>query len=196
MRAGVGTLAAILVGLSSLACGDAGDLEDGVVGAVEDQPAADKADDVSVPFRVVTGGYDFGFPTAKIERETRRVFKTAGALASYFQCTTCNPGIDFSREWAVFYTPGRDALVRGSLATLRSVKLSPAGASLKVTTRHLKPGSCATERTRPFVFAAFKKPTRTPSTTRFYKDDYTRSCASSTSTNVTRAPFEIGRAHV
>lgn len=178
-------LAGVLLGAA--ACGGVeAELGDAVYGAVADQPVADKADDATIRFRVASGGYDYGLPTAKLQRETRRLFKSEASFRSYFGGAH-SPGVDFTREWAVFYTPGTPNLVRGSMAVVRSVKLTSTGGTLKVTTRHLKPGNCAPDRARPFVIVAFPKPRGTP-TTRYYKDDYTRSCGSAT-TAITPARF-------
>jgi len=171
---------AALSAASLAACGElSSGLGDEVFGYVEDASFESKADAGSITFRVASGGYDYGLPTAKLQTETRKLFKTAAAFRTYFGGAT-PPNVDWTKEWAVFYTPGSPNLVRGSWATVRSVKLSSTGATLTVTTRHLKPGNCTPDRGRPFVIVAFAKPRPSPTSTRFVKDDYTRSCAATT----------------
>jgi hypothetical protein len=169
----------MVVGLSFCAAACGGALEepfesDGLVLEATDEA---KSDEGSIPFRHATR-YDYGLPTHKLASETRRLFKSEAAFRSYFG--VASPGVDFSREWAVFYTPGAQNLVRGSMAVIRNVRRS--GSTLQVTTRHLQPGTCAPSSTRPFVIVAFKRPSPVTTTTRFYKSDYTRSCAATTRT--------------
>jgi hypothetical protein len=115
-------------------------------------------------------------PSASIRNEVRKVFRSAAELKATLGMD--NPGIDFSREWAVFYTPGmsRTDLLPGYLARIDTVKLSSTGLTLMATTSLEQNGNCASRRSRPFLLVAIPKPATPPPYTRFTRADRTRSC--------------------
>jgi hypothetical protein len=114
--------------------------------------------------------------SAAIRGEVRRVFRSAAELKSALGLD--NPGIDFAREWAVFYTPGmaRTDLLPGFMARIDTVKVSSTGLTLTVTTSLEQNGNCAARRSRPFLLVAIPKPADPPPYTRFVRADRTRAC--------------------
>lgn len=152
-----------------------GDGDDDVV--LEDTDPEGKADGTTLLwFTPIT--HEYFLPTAKVTAETRKLFKSEAEWVAYFGRPS--PGIDFTENWAIFYTPGtqREDLVMdpGWRAKLVRVWLSSTGKTVSITTRLEKNGDCAWRRTTPFVTATIKKPTTNPSYKRFYRSDTTRSC--------------------
>jgi hypothetical protein len=148
---------------------EAGDLE-------EDETSVDDAevDSTTLPLRFLPG--EQFVPSAVIATEVRKVFRTEAELEAFMQMD--NPGIDFSREWAVFYAPGRDALTPGARARIETVSLSATGLTLKVTTALEANGTnCPSRSTRPFIWVAVPIPDEPPPYTRFYRADRTRVCS-------------------
>lgn len=154
-----------------------GEAED-VVEVAGDDPAAtdDGKDDsaTSLPLRFLPG--ELFLPSAKLQTEVRRVFRTEAALEEALGID--NPGIDFSREWAVFYTPGmsRTDLLPGFMARIDTVRVSSTGLTIMVTTSLEQNGNCPGRRTRPFLLVAVRRPETPPPYTRFYRNDRTRAC--------------------
>ncbi|MBZ0234286.1 MAG: hypothetical protein K8M05_18290 [Deltaproteobacteria bacterium] len=177
-------LAAIVVSLAMTVAGcgletEALDGEDDDLAEVEgDDPAAteDGKDDSAtrLPLRFLPG--ELFLPTARIQDEVRRVFRTEAALEAALGIE--NPGIDFAREWAVFYTPGlaRTDLLPGFMARIDTVRVSSTGLTIMVTTSLEQNGDCAPRRSRPFLLVAVPRPATPPPYTRFYRNDRTRSC--------------------
>jgi hypothetical protein len=121
---------------------------------------------------------EYFLPTAKVATEARKLFKTEAEWFAFFG--EHSPGIDFTQNWAVFYTPGTQredlAMTPGWRAKLARVSLSSTGQTVSITTRLEMNGDCAWRRATPFVTATIKKPTSNPSYKRFYRSDTTRSC--------------------
>jgi hypothetical protein len=141
----------------------------------EDETSVDdaKSDSATLPLRFLPG--EQFVPTAVIQSEVRKVFRTEAELESFMQMD--NPGIDFSREWAVFYAPGNPALLPGDRARIETVSLSLTGLTLKVTTALERNGAgCPPRSTRPFLWVAIPIPDEPPPYTRFYRADRTRTC--------------------
>lgn len=165
--------------LPALGCGVEDDAPLGDVAG--DDPALGATDDgkddsaTTLALRFLPG--EQFVPSASIRTEVRRVFRTEAELETALGMD--NPGIDFSREWAVFYTPGmsRTDLLPGFQARIDSVRVSSTGLTLMVTTALEQNGNCATRRSRPFLLVAVPKPATPPPYTRFYRADRTRSCA-------------------
>ncbi|HUQ01848.1 MAG TPA: hypothetical protein VM261_05095 [Kofleriaceae bacterium] len=177
-------LMAIAMALAASACAvDAEDVADDEVGEVAgDDPAAtrdasDGKDDsaTTLPLRFLPG--EQFVPSAAIRTEVRRVFRTEAALEEALGME--NPGIDFSREWAVFYAPGSAniaELAPGFMARIDSVRISSTGLTVMVTTSLEQNGNCAARRSRPFLIVAVPRPATPPPYTRYYKNDRTRAC--------------------
>jgi hypothetical protein len=138
--------------------------------------AADGKDDsaATLPLRFLPG--ELFVPSAVIATEVRRVFRTEAALEA--ELGIDNPGIDFAREWAVFYTPGlsRTDLAPGFMARIDTVRISSTGLTIMVTTSLEQNGNCASRRSRPFLLVAVPRPENPPPYTRFYRNDRTRTC--------------------
>ncbi len=122
---------------------------------------------------------EYFLPSAKITTETRKLFKSEAEWIAYFGQPS--PGIDFTQNWAVFYTPGTQtddlATTTGWRAKFSRVSLSSTGKTVSITTRLERNGeTCAWRRATPFVTATIKKPASNPPYKRFYKSDTTRSC--------------------
>ena len=159
-------------------CAGFGD-ETEVDGDVQDARAdVGKGDGPSLRYTFVPNA---SLPTAKVQTEARRVFRTAASFRQYFGAEP--PGLDFNQRWLVFYTPGAGTPglrnERGWKASLVSVRTSDSGATLKVTTRLERivagcPGP--TGPTRPFVLASFARPAKVPASNRYYRDDRTKTC--------------------
>ncbi len=122
---------------------------------------------------------EYFLPSAKIAGELHKVFKSEAEWVAFWG--TASPGIDFTHDWAIFYTPGTQ---RSDLKTetgwqtkLAKVTLSATGKTLSITTKVEHNGTCATRRARPFITATIKKPTTAPSTIRFYRTETTRNCS-------------------
>lgn len=145
--------------------------EDGDVAEVAEDTDELKADDPSlVWFTPITKEYFL--PSAKITSETRMLFKSEAEWIAHFGQPS--PGIDFSTEWAIFYTPGTTALEPGARARIHRVRLSSTGKTLSITTRLEDNGDCAWRSARPFVTATIPKQTSTYR--RFYRSDIERDC--------------------
>lgn len=163
----------------AIACGDPSldaDLGADIEG---DDPAADLADDkgdgtAHLPLRFLPG--ELFVPSSLIRHEVRRVFRSEAALEA--ELGIDNPGIDFSREWGVFYTPGtsRPDLRPGFRARIDHVSLSSTGLTLKVTTALEQNGNCPPRSSRPFLLVAIPIPDEPPPYTRLYRADRTRAC--------------------
>jgi hypothetical protein len=135
-----------------------------------------KADSATLPLRFLPG--ELFVPTALIQNEVRKVFRTEAELEAGLQID--NPGIDFDHEWAVFYAPGNTNpnLTQGAMARIETVSLSSTGLTLKVTTALQQNGvNCPWRRTRPFLLVAIPIPDEEPTYTRFYRADHTRTCS-------------------
>ena len=160
----------LLSALTVTACvADAGPEED----LDADEGAADSSADL--PLRFLPG--ELFVPSAVIQTEVRKVFRTEAALEAALQMD--NPGIDFSHEWAVFYAPGNTNpdLVPGARARVEHVSLSSTGLTLKVTSVLEKNGTnCPSRSSRPFILVAIEIPADPPPYTRFYRADRTRVC--------------------
>lgn len=117
---------------------------------------------------------EYFLPSAKVRTETRKLFKSEAEWVAHFG--TPSPGIDFTRNWAIFYTPGTDNLEVGGRARFVKVTLSATGKTLSITTRLEDNGDCAWRSARPFVTATIPKPVSNPAFKRFYKSDTSRSC--------------------
>jgi hypothetical protein len=175
-------VATILLALTTLfaACGVETDdgIEDDTGDVAGDDPAAtaEGKDDsaTTLPLRFLPG--ELFVPTASIQSEVRRVFRTEASLEAALGME--NPGIDFSREWAVFYTPGvsRTDLLPGFMARIDTVRISSTGLTIMVTTSLEQNGNCPSRRSRPFLLVAVPKPASPPPYTRFYRNDRTRAC--------------------
>lgn len=172
------TVALALAGLTGAACtGEDTDEQGDVTG---DDPALDGPDGgkddsaTTLPLRFLDR--EVFVPSAVIRTEVRKVFRTEAALEA--ELGIDNPGIDFAREWAVFYTPGmaRTDLLPGFMARIDRVRVSSTGLTLMVTTSLEQNGACATRRSRPFLLVAIPKPADPPPYTRFDRADRTRSC--------------------
>jgi hypothetical protein len=161
----------LVLGLGLAGCmAEAGSDED--VEAVDDHAL----DSANLPLRFLPG--ELFVPSAVIQSEVRKVFRTEAELEAALQMD--NPGIDFTREWAVFYAPGstNPALTPGARARIDFVSLSSTGLTLKVTTALEQNGTnCPTRRTRPFLLVAIPIPDHPPAYTRFYRADRTRVCS-------------------
>lgn len=158
--------------------------------AVEDEPVSDDADlevlDDPDPDGKADGATlvwytpittEYFLPSAKVAIETRKLFKSEAEWVAYFG--QASPGIDFTKHWAIFYTPGtqRSDLVMtpGWRARLSRVSLSSTGKTLSITTRlEMNGETCPARTSRPFVTATIPKQTATWK--RFYKSDITRDC--------------------
>jgi hypothetical protein len=162
------------------ACGvetDDGADDTSVEVAGDDPAATDEGKDdgaTTLPLRFLPG--ELFVPSASIRSEVRRVFRTEAALEAALGME--NPGIDFSREWAVFYTPGmsRTDLLPGFMARIDAVRISSTGLTIMVTTSLEQNGNCPTRRARPFLLVAIPKPANPPPYTRYYRNDRTRAC--------------------
>jgi hypothetical protein len=120
---------------------------------------------------------EYFLPSAKIRTEVRKVFASEEEWVAFFG--EPSPGIDFTKDLAIFYTPGtarEDLQVRGWRARLARVTLSSTGKTLSVTTRLEENGDCATRSTRPFITATVKRPATLPTYKKFYRDDIVRDC--------------------
>src|SRR5258705_1389688 len=97
-------VAAVLAALFAASCGALPDAPDADVDGVEAEgsdPLAEKADAVTLHYTTFP---NFLLPTAKVQGPAKRVFKSAASFKSYFGIDA--PGIDYGRNWIVFYTPG------------------------------------------------------------------------------------------
>ena len=172
-------LAFALCALPAAGCTTEDDLADAgdVTG---DDPALDDADGgkddsaTTLPLRFMDR--ELFVPSALIRTEVRKVFRTEAALEAALGID--NPGIDFAREWAVFYTPGmaRTDLLPGFMAKVDTVRVSSTGLTVMVTTSLEQNGTCPTRRARPFLLVAIPKPANPPPYTRFARADRTRAC--------------------
>jgi len=141
-----------------------------------DGPGGGKDDGATtLPLRFLPG--ELIVPSAVIQDEVRKVFRTEEALEATLGIA--NPGIDFAREWAVFYTPGmsRPDLLPGFRARIETVRISSTGLTIMTTTALEQNGDCAPRRSRPFLLVAVPRPADPPPYTRFYRADRTRSCS-------------------
>lgn len=164
-------LAALVPAFALVACGvEAEDGDDEPVG--ESESAA-----TTVWYTPITKEYFL--PSAKVATEQRKLFKSEAEWVAFFGKPS--PGIDFTRKWAIFYTPGteRADLVRapGYQAKLSRVSLSSTGATLSITTKlEMNDPACGTRRTRPFITATIDPPASAPPYKRFYRADAPRTC--------------------
>jgi hypothetical protein len=188
------TLALALAALTGAACTEDLDEVGDVAGEdpALDGPEGGKDDSAAtLPLRFLDG--ELFVPSAKIRTEVRRVFRTEAALEAELGIE--NPGIDFSREWAVFYTPGmsRTDLLPGFMARIDRVRISSTGLTIMVTTSLEQNGNCATRRSRPFLLVAVPKPAEPPPYTRYDRADRTRSCPTDV-TYLDGVPFTAAQA--
>lgn len=180
MRRAMGVVLAATLGWVAPSCGTGLETDrDESVEMEGADPLAEKADSVTLRYTTTPG---ILLPTAKIQAPGKRVFKTASSFKRYFGIEA--PGIDFTRYWMIFYTPGTAtpelASLRGWRATVRSIRTTTSGLTLNVTTRLELPGNCAPSRTQPYLLAWFPKPAGVePSSTKYYRDDLTRACDAS-----------------
>jgi hypothetical protein len=175
-------LARVIVAVALITgCADAPvDEEDlGDDDVVLDDPDPDgKADGATkVWFTPITKEYFL--PSAKVAGETRKLFKSEAEWVEYFGQPS--PGIDFTHQWAIFYTPGTQtpglATTPGWRARFARVSLSATGKTLSITTRlELNGEDCDWRSARPFVTATIEKPASNPAYKRFYRSDTTREC--------------------
>ena len=177
------------------ACADDEQDEQGDVSG--DDPALDGPDGgkddsaTALPLRFLER--ELFVPSARLRTEVRKVFRTEAALEA--ELGIDNPGIDFSREWAVFYTPGLDRtdLAPGFMARVDRARVSSTGLTLMITTSLEQNGACAARRSRPFLLVAIRRPADPPPYTRFDRADRTRSCPTDV-TYLDGVPFTAAQA--
>jgi hypothetical protein len=164
-----------LVALAACAV-DQGDMIDGdaIDGDVADDPDPEgKADDATLIWYTPLPGEQF-LPTAKLQVETRRLFKTEAQWVAFFDQPS--PSIDWSTRWVIFYAPGNNTLEVGDRAKLSRVRLSASGKTLSITTRlEGREDACPWRSARPFVLASIP-PIASKPTTRYYKSDVELTC--------------------
>lgn len=123
---------------------------------------------------------EYFLPSAKVATESRKLFRSEAEWVEFFGKPS--PGIDWSKNWAIFYTPGTRrpdlTMTLGWRAKLTRVSLSGTGRTLSITTRlEMNGASCPARTARPFVTATIPKQTLSMVTyKRFYKSDITREC--------------------
>ncbi|MCC6996323.1 MAG: protease complex subunit PrcB family protein [Deltaproteobacteria bacterium] len=161
-----------------------------VQGEVESETAAldDKADRPDLALRVV----NFTPPASVGRSETRRVLTTARAFRAFMGVAPT--GIDFSREWVVYYSAGLKP-TGGHAASVTRVRSTDSGLTLKVTTRLDSPGpACVVTQatSKPQVLVAFARPRPAPSYVSYSTANTTRSCTSS-SCGPTPVASDLGR---
>ena len=145
---------------------------------VIDDPDPDgKQDAALVWFTPITKEYFL--PSVKVATENRKLFRSEAEWAAFFGRES--PGIDWSKNWAIFYTPGTQTpgltMAPGWRARVNRVSLSSTGKTLYITTRLEMNGDCPARTTRPFVTATIPKQTLGDvAYKRFYKSDITREC--------------------
>ena len=146
---------------------------------VVDDPDPDgKQDAALVWFTPITKEYFL--PSAKVATESRKVFRSESEWKDFFGAAS--PGIDWSKNWAIFYTPGTQrpdlVMTPGWRARVNRVSLSSTGKTLSITTRlEMNGASCPARSARPFVTATIPKQTLGDvAYKRFYKSDITREC--------------------
>lgn len=166
------------LGLGLAGCGPAEESGE-LVEVTDTDPSAElgKADRPDLALRVIDG---FTFSPALAKTLTRKVFTTAASFKTYFG-TKAPATIDFTREWAVFYSAGLKP-TRGYRALVSRVRLTDTGKTLKVTTTLESPGagcSQAAESTVPSVLVAFARPSATALSASYSSADTVRPCTTS-----------------
>lgn len=163
---------ALCLTLSSCALGDGAD-----DGANDDDALAQTEQDTTTQW-YTTITREYFVPSAKIATEVHKLFKSEAEWVAFFG--EPSPGIDFTTNWAIFYTPGtqRSDLVnaRGWRAKLSRVTLSATGKTMTITTRLESNGDCPVRSGKPFITATIHKLDVAPTTVHFAKSDTTRTC--------------------
>jgi hypothetical protein len=160
----------LLTCLASCALGD--DAYDGDEDLSEDEA---EATSTSVWYTPITREYFL--PSAMVANDIHKVFKSEAEWTAFWG--QASPGIDFTQNWAIFYTPGTqrpDLSNAGWRSYIVKISQSATGKTLSITTKLEHNGSCAWRRGKPFVTATIKKPTTAPTSIRFYRTETTRSC--------------------
>lgn len=121
---------------------------------------------------------EYFLPSAKITREVKKVFDSEAEWVAFFGKPS--PGIDFTSNMAVFYTPGTEHPDQqqepGYRTRLRRVSLSSTGKTLRVDVGVEYNGDCPSRSARPFITATIKRPAALPTYKKFYRDDTVRDC--------------------
>ncbi len=111
------------------------------------------------------------------EEETRKFVISAAAYRALFGHDA--PGIDFSREWLVFYSAGLEP-TEGYRAKIPAMVQNPSGTTLKVVTSLESPGrncNVADVETKPWAMVRFAKPAQTRlKYFRYVRQDTTTAC--------------------
>lgn len=112
------------------------------------------------------------------EDETRMLFTSRDEYEAFFGHRVPE-GVDFDREWVVFYSAGLLS-TGGYDARIHDIQLTEAGRSLKIATQLVSPGpDCLVPMviTKPYMLAKLPIPTRRLSVVRFLRFDVEMSCA-------------------
>lgn len=123
------------------------------------------------------------------QSETRRIVTTLAGYRSFFGHNAPS-GVNFARDWVVFYSAGVKS-TGGYGASIDNIGTSTSGRTLKVTTSLKSPGSgCAVTMalTKPYVLAKFRRPAPRPYYVSFYKDDVVYDCSGLTNLGSRRLP--------
>lgn len=133
-----------------------------------------KADHQTITFRELDDALGIG---DRGEVETRVVLTSRAAYASYFG-HAAPAGLDFAREWVLFYSAGTRS-TGGYEATVASITRSNSGKTLYVGTHLVSPGAgCAVTfaLSKPHALVAFRRPTPRPTAALASHTDETRVC--------------------
>jgi hypothetical protein len=164
------TLSMLVLSLSMPACIDGEDLED-------DVELVEGSDDSK------TDQPDLAMTTLDVTRPKSNVgkvgvIKSKKAFKDAFGVDAPS-SVNFSDEWVVYYAAGLKTS-GGYEATVKRIRLSDTGKTLKITTDLKSPGpSCPVTAaiTYPYAVVKIKKPTSpTPTTNRYYRDVSTVDC--------------------
>jgi len=156
----------LLLAAALVACSAAPDIDDTDLGVEEARATA-------LSFFAYSS---FDIPADIGARETRVVFRDRAAFRSFFR-RDAPDGVDFRRQWLVYYSAGvlPSADYRASIARL---SLSASGQTVSITTELASPGpTCAGRRapTRHHALALFDRPRNSPAT-RFLQRRSTLDC--------------------
>lgn len=166
------TLALALAVPSFTACTDAGMGDDIELAEPTDEVEAEKADQATLAFTTL----DVDAPSDAVA-ERVGVIKTKARWREVFG-TEAPASVNFARQWVAFYTAGAQSS-GGFTASVTKIRVSSSGKTLTVVTNLDKPGAgCAVTRniTFPYAVVAFKKPTATPTSVRYSKQNTEYSC--------------------
>jgi len=157
----------VLVGLGGLA-GCAADVELDEAGAGVDELRATSLSFFAYP--------SFDIPADIGARETRVVFRDRASFRTFFR-RDAPDGVDFRRQWLVYYSAG--VLPRADYrASIDRMSLSATGRTLSITTELASPGDTCRGRatpTRHHVLAVVDRPRNNPET-RFLRRSSTLDC--------------------